>query len=270
MQNLLLTLPLGIVLILLAFMLLRRATPLSVLNVATLVGVVMLLMVGVLGAISWPGLDVFAIHVAIFLLAIYISAVLAGQRRDAMGKAPQRHWAPVALVSFFAVVILVNTLFVVLADYGTDSIIGRWLLPKEHDGSGVHSVYAGNVSHDFREKEDQFNAYQQQRELQQQRGWQVQYGWRDLPIAGVPSVLLLTLADKQGKPLVAEQVKGMFYYPGDSRLDTTFVMQASGAGKFHAKVVMPHAGRWDMVLHIQHGTDQHEIRATTDVDKAKG
>lgn len=269
MQNLLLTLPLGIVLILLAFMLVRRSTRLSVLSVAMLVGMAMLLVVGVLGVMAWPGLDVFAIHIAIFLLAIYISAVFVGQRQDAAGQPLQRHWAPVALVVFFAVVILVNTLFVILADYGTDSIIGRWILPTQHDGSGVHSVYAGNVSHDFREKEAQFNAYQVQREKQQQRGWQVQYGWRDTAIAGVPNVLLLSLTDKQDKPLVVEQVKGVFYYPGDSRMDTAFVMRSSGAGKYQAEVVMPHAGRWDMVLDIQRGADQHEIRATTDVDKPK-
>ncbi len=270
MQNLLLTIPLGIVLILLMFMLLRRIIRLSILQIALLVSVATMFVVSIAGAVSWPGLDVFAIHIAIFLLTIYIASMLAKQKQDAAGGVAKRHWGPVVIVSFFAVVILVNTIFVILADYGTDSVIGRWILPKQHAGAEIHSVFTGNVSHDFREKEQQFNAYQEQREIQQQRGWQVDYGWRDLPAAGRPAVLLLSVQDKHGQAVIADAVKGMFYFPGDGRLDNSFIMHASGAGKYQAEVMLMHAGRWDMVLHIQRGNEQHEIRATTDVDKPKG
>lgn len=271
MQNLLLTIPLGIVLILLVFMLLRRIGSLSILQVALLTSVLTMLIVSFAGGVNWPGLDVFAIHIAIFLLTIYIAAMLAKQKQqDVAGGTSSRHWAPVAIVGFFVVVILVNTIFVVLADYGTDSVIGRWFLPKQRGGAEIHSVFTGNVSHDFREKEQQFNNYQALREIQQQRGWQVDYGWRDLPSAGTAAVLLLTVMNKHGKPVIADEVTGMFYFPGDGRLDRSFKMHAVGDGKYQAEVVMMHAGRWDMVLHIQRGKDQHEIRATTDVAKPKG
>lgn len=267
MQNLLFSLPLGIVLIVGAFVLLRRVAGLTPGATGLLLAIAILIVTGTLAAIAWPGMDIFAMHLALYLLTVYIAVFLAQPSQPAAGEKAARHWGPVLLIIFFSGVVLINTVFIVLANYGTDSVLGRWFLPEPRSGAAVQSVFPGTVSHDFREKEDQFNQYQQQREQQLKRGWQVRYGWQALPVVNQPATILLTISDKHGKPLLADKVAGKFYFAGDSRLDREFAMRAVTAGTYRHDLVLPHAGQWDMVLSITHGAEQHEIRATTTVAK---
>ncbi|MBI3562024.1 MAG: FixH family protein [Gammaproteobacteria bacterium] len=267
MQDLLLSLPIGVVLITLVFITLRRGWKLPTVTIAVglVVGVMGLL--GIIGALAWPGLDVFAMLLAVYLLTIYINALLWQTSATASETTPRRHWAPLLLISFFGFVIAINLLFLVLADVGTDSIIGRWLLPSKHPGEVVSSIFPGTVAHDYREKEDQFNQYQQLRDQQRVVGWKLHYGWKVSPLENTLARFELNLRDKNAQPVRADKIQGVFYFPGDARLDTSFTMQAVADGNYQAELRLPHAGRWDLVLLIQRGTDQHEVRASTDVGK---
>lgn len=269
MQNMLLTLPVGILIIILGFQILRRLIKLTLVQSAGATAFVILIITSIWGSLDWPGLDVFAMHLALYSLTLYISVFLDKQHSVVQAGQRKWHWAPVILVSFFVCVILVNTVFVVLANSGTDSAIGRWLMPKLHKGENVHSVFPGVVSHDYREKEQQFNIYQEEREEQRQRGWQVHYGWKDLPVAGKPAVFQLSALDKDSKPIQADRIYGHFYYPADSRVDQAITLQPRVAGSYDTDIILPHAGHWDLVLYIERGNEQHEIRASTDVLKAE-
>lgn len=269
MQNMLLTLPAGILVIILLLQILRRVVKLVWVQSAGVVAMLIMTVCGIWGSLDWPGLDVFAMHLAIYYLTLYISVFLDRQRSPNTSTQRKWHWAPVILVGFFTCVVLLNTVFVVLANSGTDSVIGRWLMPKLHKGESVHSVFPGVVSHDYREKEEQFNAYQEEREAQRLRGWQVHYGWKDLPIAGQSAKLELTVRDKHSNPIEADRIYGHFYYPADSRVDQAFSLQRQAAGLYATDIILPHAGHWDLVLYVEQGNDHHEVRAATDVLKAE-
>lgn len=104
MNNLIVTLLGGVFLIAITFLLMYRLSQMS----GKMVAVVMAFAVtGVYVPVSifvWPGADVFAIHIALYLVSVYILGIITSQR-DARKLSGQSgfgfHWAPAAIVTFF-------------------------------------------------------------------------------------------------------------------------------------------------------------------------
>ncbi len=268
MLNILISLPLGILLIIILFLLMRRMLGWGVMSIA---GLLLLLVFAVYGAyamLQWPGLDVFALHLALYLLTIYITALITQQRSGAAQNtesAVKWHWGPIAIIGFFIGVVLINTLFVMLAQQGTDTTLARWMLPAPTHAKEVHSGFPGTVFHDFREKEDQFNQYQHLRHEQTQRGWRVRQGWQEQAVAGTPATLLLEALDKAGNAIRIDTITGKFLYPANSRYDVNVDLHQKDTDYYQAQVTLPKPGRWELVLTLQRGDERHEVIAYTDV-----
>ncbi|MCG6886399.1 MAG: FixH family protein [Proteobacteria bacterium] len=268
MTDLLFSLLGGVALISVAFLLLRRFTRLG----SKTVGLVMLLLViGVYVPLSiweWPGADVFAIHIAIYLVVVYVLAIISTSRASRLEGKSGLHWGPVLIILFFMVVIGVDSVFIMLAQKGVDIGVTRWLLPEPGSGGNISSFFPGTVSRDFYQKEEDYNAYLARMQAQQERGWDVKLGWATDPRAGEALVFKVRIRDRHGQAISGARVRGRFMRPGDVRRDQNFSLTEARPGLYQAEVRLPEPGRWTVALDIHRDDIVHELSAVTSVAEA--
>lgn len=221
-------------------------------------------------AINWPGADVFAIHIAIYLVLVYILGIITSQR-DAKKLAGEKpglgvHWAPASITAFFLFIVIADSMFIMVATKGIDYELSKWLLPEPKSGATVSSNFPGTVSHDFQEKGQQYNAYLNRIREQSKLGWMVKKGWLGEPKVGEATMFRVTVSDKDGKPIEAAEVKGSFMRPGNIKVDKTFVMEEKAPGDYFAMLILAEHGTWNLALKIKHQQGSYEFIATTTVD----
>jgi nitrogen fixation protein FixH len=253
----------GVVAEILFYLVLQRGFRLNGKAAAAGVALLALLIYVPWAILTWPGADVFAIHVAIFLTTAYALAMVGGQ----VGRG--WHWAPALIVAFFVVVVATNVVFLGVAERGITGLFAR-LLPEPR-GSGVaDSRFPGTVSHDYQEKEALYNAYLRQVEAQRARGWQVRKGWLYQPVAGQAATFVVTVSDREGAAVAGAEVHGEFLRSSNSRDDLPFRMDEVAPGEYRAQLELPLQGHWDLVLQVRRGGELHEVRANTSVLHAVG
>ena len=162
--------------------------------------------------------------------------------------------------------IATNIVFLGVAEQGITGLFAR-LLPQPRAAQVVDSRFPGTVSHDFQEKEAQYNRYLHQVETQQARGWRVRKGWQFKPVVGQPATFIVSVNDRQGAPVTGAAVDGRFLRPSNSRDDIAFAMNEVAPGEYRVALQMPLHGLWDLVLQIRRGDDLHEVRAQTSVSE---
>lgn len=253
----------GVSLELATYLLLTRLAGLQGKTAAMVVAMLVVLFYVPWAVIRWPGADIFAMNLAIFLTLAY-GLGMVGSR---VGKG--WHWGPALIVTFFIGVIVINVVFVTVAEQGITGLFAE-LLPKPRSAEVADSRFPGTVSHDFQEKEALYNAYLKEVEAQHARGWQARYGWSGKPVQGRPAELLLLVSDREGAPLSGAEVRGSFLRTSSKRDDFDFMMKEVNEGRYRAVLTMPLPGLWKLVLRIQRGEQRHEIRATTSVLAADG
>jgi nitrogen fixation protein FixH len=250
---------LGVVLELLGYVVLTKGFKLQA-KAAAMVVAMLAVLVYVPWALAhrWPGADIFAVHLAIYLTLAYGLGMVG----SSVGKG--WHWAPALIVTFFVGVIVINIVFVVVAQRGITGVFSE-LLPEPDAGEVADSKFPGTVSHDFQEKEALYNRYLEQVQAQHARGWQVRYGWLGKPKAREPADLVVLVHDRDGKPVSGAKVSGRFLRTSNSREDFDFEMREYDRGEYKVRLAMPLHGLWRMVLSVRRGEDHHEIRALTSV-----
>lgn len=253
----------GVLAELFAFFLLHRVLRLNGKAAAAVIALLAILFYVPWGVLNWPGADVFAIHLAIYLTVAYALALIGSR----VGRG--WHWAPAAIVGFFVVVVVMNIVFLTVADRGITGLFSR-LLPEPRSGDVVDSGFPGTVSHDYQEKEALYNAYLRQVEAQRARGWQVRKGWQYQPVAGQPATFIVAVSDRAGRPVSEARVEGRFLRTSNSRDDFDFTMYEVAPGEYRAAMTMPLPGRWQLVLQVRRDDDLHEVRAETTVSAADG
>jgi nitrogen fixation protein FixH len=209
--------------------------------------------------LRWPGGDVFAIHLALYLL----TALACGILLRARAAGDSLHWGPAAISGFFIGLTVLLATFVVIAERGLGPMLERWLLPETARNRPLTSVFPGVVSHDFQKKEALYNDYLQQVERQRQRGWQVQKGWLHEPAVNEPVVFRVAVQTRDGVPLTGANVAGQFLRSSDNRSDVAFSLAERAPGVYETELKLPRAGVWNLVLRIRKDEDWHEIRAST-------
>ncbi len=240
------------------FVLLRRWARQQAKGAAAIVAMAVALVYLPWAALHWPGGDVFAIHLAIYLTAAYILGVIGGRQGGVW------HWAPMLIIAFFGVVIATNVVFLGVAERGITGIFNE-LLPAPQGGRVADSRFPGTVAYDFQEKEHLYNAYLDQVEEQRARGWQVKKGWRERPVVGEPAEFLVKVSDADGRALDDVEVSGEFLRTSNSADDFDFRMVARGGGFYSLETRMPLPGLWRLLLFVRQGEAVHEIQATTSV-----
>jgi len=240
------------------FMLLRRLFRLDGKAAGMAIALLAVLIYVPWAILTWPGADVFAIHLAIFLTVAYALGMVGSR----VGRG--WHWAPALIVGFFVVVVATNVVFLGVAEQGITGLFAE-MLPQPRGSQVVDSRFPGTVSHDYQKKESLYNDYLRQVEIQQRRGWDVRKGWLDRPVAGQPATFVVALTDKVGAAVAGATVSGRFLRTSSSRDDFEFAMQEVAPGEYRATLIMPLHGLWQLVLQIRRGEELHEIRADTSV-----
>lgn len=267
-MNLLISLPAGIILIMVSYLFLVRIFKVSVYALGGTVALIVVMVYSMLAAISWPGADVFAIHIALYLLTVYGMTIVISQRR----KKSKLHWAPVTLFIFFGIILVTDSTLIFLAQSGMSPEWVKRILPEPRasgrpgnsgDHGKVQSVFPGTVSHDFREKSGQFNEYKQKREQQAALGWLIKLGWEDDAYSGIQNTLFVEIKTRDGSRLKNAEVTARFLYPADKKLDQTRQLIRNEKDIYSTNVILTNPGDWDVVLNIRHATGQYEMRTRT-------
>jgi nitrogen fixation protein FixH len=248
----------GVLAELVVFFVLNRLVRLNGKAAATAVALLAILVYVPWAVLHWPGADIFAIHLAIYLTVAYALGMVGAS----VGR--RWHWAPAVIVGFFVVVVATNVVFLGVAERGITGLFAEFL-PKPRDAEVVDSRFPGTVSHDYQEKEALYNSYLEQVELQKARGWQVRKGWQHKPVVNEPAVFIVAVSDRDGRPVAGAQVDGRFLRSSNSRDDFAFAMSEAAPGEYRVPLTMPLHGLWQLVLKIQLGDELHEVRADTSV-----
>jgi nitrogen fixation protein FixH len=256
------TLTSGVILITTIFYILKWFSKIPSNVIGAIVAVITLVVFMPLAIIFWPGGDVFAIHLAIYMITVYGLAIVSSQREKNSGV----HWAPVSIISFFVVLVLVDSFFVTIADKGLSSQVADFVLPKSDDNSKATYNYPGKVVHDYYQKENLYNDYLKNIEARQRNEWKIKKGWLTLPVINQDAVFQLQINDKNDKAVTDADITGKFIRFSNSRLDTDFIMKHSKNGTYQVTLRLPEPGRWGLVLKINHASTIYEIEGTTTVN----
>ena len=266
MTNILVTLLGGVFVIAAIFILLYQTTNMSGKMVATVMAFAVTGTYVPVSIFTWPGADVFAIHIALYLVSVYVLAIITSQR-DARRQAGKEgfgfHWAPAAIVTFFVVLIIMDSFFIMFATKGMDTNIAKLLLPEPKSGRKVSSRFPGTVSHDYHQKQNQYNDYLKRFEAQKLRDWTIRKGWLGEAVVNKPAIFRVEIKTNKQQVVSKAEISGKFLRPADSKMDMNFVMQEIEPGVYQQSIILTEPGNWDLILKIHKGADEHEVRAKT-------
>ncbi|MFO7954245.1 FixH family protein [Thioalkalivibrio sp.] len=275
MSNLVITLGAGTAALALLFALIYRFTRLKAYSTSAVVVAIMLFLFIPYSILAWQGADVFAIHLALYVIVPYGLGIVFTQKEAEVengGKAKigRLHWAPMVLVGFFIIVASAQAILITLAQNGMpQQFIGTILPEPENRTQQVTSAFPGTVA--GMESRKQALAVHRVSELQAQRekGWQVRQGWVERPTEGETAILQVEVRDADGVPIDDATIRGMFMWLADERRDQGFEMQTMGDGLYQAEVALPAPGRWDLRFQIQRDGQLLEQQARTRVRSAQ-
>lgn len=237
----------------------------------------MLLIYVPLSITHWIGLDVFAIHFAIFMMIPYGLGIITGvqeerrKREGLSGQEPSKggmHWIPALIIVFFIMLAVVDSVIISFATGGMDKDIAKILLPEsksEDVGAGISSQFTGAVSNDLQNKEQQFDVYVAKLQKQRERGWRISGGWQGIPEINKPAVFELMAKDRSGNPVDKAKVTVEFRRPSDMSHDKLFTLTESTPGEYSAEVELALAGCWDMKILLMRDQDEHELQGQTSI-----
>lgn len=276
MQNysLLLTLGVGSLIAFIAFFVFYRVLKwqgkMSALATATL----MQLLYVPLAVTHWAGLDVFAIHFAIYSMIPYGLGIIKGvhEERVQYGEVSEDdkrvHWAPASIVTFFIALAIVDSVIISFATKGLNGSLAALVLPEStsnKEGKVTFSHFTGTVSNNFHDKELEFNQYVEQLKKQKQRGWQIKGGWQDKVVLNEPANFTLTILDKAGNPLTGANTSIDFYRASDMSKDQHYVLAEKQPGQYGSDMTLQSPGCWQLRIIVNKNDNLHEVKGNTEV-----
>ena len=272
MINIVVTLMGGVFLIAVVFMLLYSVSNMSGKMVAVVMAFAVTATYVPISIFIWPGADVFAIHIALYLVSVYVLGIVTSQRdirRQAGKEGFGFHWAPAAIVMFFVILIIMDSFFIMFATQGMNTSIAKWLLPEPVSGGKISSHFPGTVSHDYHQKQNQYNDYLKRFEAQKLRNWTIRKGWLGEAIVNKPAIFRVEIKNRKNQVVANAKISGTFLRPADSKLDTLFTMREVEPGVYQQSITLTQPGNWDLILKIHKDNDEHEVRAKTVIKENK-
>jgi nitrogen fixation protein FixH len=212
---------------------------------ALLAGLIPLVAYFVLTVGRWPGLDVAAIHISVFLAAALVLFALTQFRRRSGGR---MHWAPKLLTVFFIGLVFLNATLLYIATKGLPEPVARWWLGS--DGGAVYSGFSGVVAH------GQGAAKAVSSELSQlhresQLGWQVDVSGLETEARTRP--VEVRVRDRTGLPVARARAEVRLLRPGSPQPASTLSLNAVEAGVYIGTLTLPAGGRWLVEVRLLQG-----------------
>jgi nitrogen fixation protein FixH len=216
---------------------------------ALLAGLIPLLAYFVLIVGRWPGLDVVAMHISVFLAAGLVLYALTQFRRRSAGR---MHWVPKLLTAFFLGLLVINGSLLYIATKGLPEPIARWWLGS--DGGAVYSGFSGVVEHGpnaAKAVSSELSQAYRESEL----GWQVE-------VSGLDSsedtrAIQVRVMDRTGLPVDRVDAELRLLRPGAAQPVLTLPLAALDAGVYGGVLRLPASGRWLAELRLQRDQKMH-------------
>jgi nitrogen fixation protein FixH len=203
---------------------------------AVLAGLVPLLGYFVLILGAWPGLDVVAMHISVFLAAGLVLYAVTQFRQRSAGR---MHWVPRLLMVFFFGLVMVNGALLYIATKGLPEPLARWWLGS--NGTAVYSGFSGVVAHGqgaAKAVSSELSQAQREHEL----GWQVDVSGLDG--TGLARTLQVRVKDRTGLPVDRIEAELRLLRPGAPQPAVTLPLSALDAGVYGGVLHLPASGRW--------------------------
>ena len=106
----------------------------------------------------------------------------------------------------------------------------------------------------------QQNKFDKQYRTQKERGWQVSLVLDKEIHAHQPSLIRLTIRDKDNTPISGGHAELTAYRPSDAKKDIILTLEEiDGSGVYQANITLPIQGVWDMNLLFAKGEDKHML-----------
>jgi len=219
-------------------------------------GVVPLVAYALYATGNWAGLDVLALHTAVYLSAATLLTLMNREERDRSGARPALHWAPKLFIGFFLLVLALNAVFLYVASQGLPAALARWLLPGAEQGQ-VHTAFPGVVPHGV-EAAKEIGSELSARQRQLRLGWRVSVeGLEGLARDGAAQ-LTVEVREREGSPLEAAQVVLELLRPAQAKSDLAVELIPSKPGIYTAWVRLSEPGRWIAVVRVSRGDDRYQ------------
>jgi nitrogen fixation protein FixH len=216
---------------------------------ALLAGLLPLLGYFVLILGRWPGLDVVAMHISVFLAAGLVLYAVTQFRRRSSGR---MHWAPKLLVAFFLGLVVVNGSLLYIATKGLPEPIGRWWLGSE--GGAVYSGFSGVVGHG-QDAAKAVSSELSQTYRESELGWQVDVSGFDGNAA--ERVFEVRVKDRTGLPVDRIDAEVRLMRPGAAKAALTLPLSPLAPGVYGGVLGLPASGRWLLELRLLRDSKVH-------------
>lgn len=183
----------------------------------------------------WPGLDVVAIHISVFLAAALVLFALTQFRRRSAGP---MHWAPKVLTLFFVGLVFINATLLYIATKGLPEPLGRkWL---GGHGGVVYSGFSGVVPHG-QGAANAVSSELSKQHRESQLGWQVDIG---LQGSGSARPIEVRVKDRTGLPIEDLQADVALSRLGAATPASTQALSLVDTGVYIGTLTLPAGGRW--------------------------
>lgn len=205
----------------------------------------------------WPGLDVVAMHISVFLVAGLLLYMFGQYRSRRTGRL---HWAPKFLIGFFVLLAVINTFLLYISTRGLPPALARFWLPG---GTTVNTGFSGVVQH------GQEAAKAVSSELNRSYS-AAQLGWR-IRLDGLPesvqahALVSVKVLDRSGSPVTGLQAEMQLSRPGSAQVASRIKLPAKDLGEYGNVLAFPGNGRWlvDLQLSQQGQVIYRESREVT-------
>ena len=209
------------------------------------------------------GLDVIAIHVAIFLATATVLSLLASDKSNS-GK--RMHWVPKLLMVFFGLLAVIDGAFVAISTNGVPPWVASMIMPRAKN----HPVYSGfsGVTEHNEQAAKAVNEHLKMLSDEQKLGWDVDMEGLDTLKAGpaAQNKLTMRLHDRQKQPMQNAVVTLNFFRPGYVQTLPPLRLQQNKPGEYHGSISIPDTGSWVVQLVIeadgQRVEREHDVSVT--------
>lgn len=203
----------------------------------------------------WPGGDVVALHLALYVATATVLTLTGGGKQG--GPRQKMHWIPMVIIGFFLLLALLMASFVTISTRGLPSSVAQWFLPNAANKL-VYTGFSGEVPHDEAAAKT-VSQYLKKSLRQRELGWQIEVSGLDQLRPNQPSEVTVRASDSAQQPLEGATVKLDIKHPADGAdMGKTVNLTAYAPGRYHARVGMDRPGQWVAVLLIARGSDNFE------------
>jgi nitrogen fixation protein FixH len=204
----------------------------------------------------WPGGDVVALHLALYVATATVLTLTGGANRQ-QGQKLTFHWIPMIFVGFFLMLAVIMAAFVSISISGLPPSIASRVLPNATN-KPVHTAFSGEVPHDEAAAKA-VSQYLNKSERQRQLGWQVEVDGLDRLKLNQAGEVTVSVKDGAQQPLEGATVKLSIKHPADSvAASKTANLAAIAPGLYRGLMGMDRPGQLVAALLIERGQDKFE------------